>query len=358
MKNSSMTPRQNLLSLYRRQGYEYAPASFSLCESQAKRFYQETGHDDYHDYFNFPMRPIAMLSNDNDVRQFNRYFGGGLKDGSVIDEWGVGYEKGSEAAFHMTRMRHPLQNAETVDDIVSYPWPHYFRNPSHDYDGQVRALHNKGLAAHGGYECTIWERAWYIRGMDNLMADMMEEDEKAVYLLDMVTQRACENAAHFAQAGVDILSLGDDIGTQRAALMSVDMYNEWLLPRLKKVIAAAKDINPDILVQYHSCGYIMPFIESLCEAGVDILNPVQPECMDFGEVHAMYGDRLSFNGTLGTQTTMPFGTPEDVHNVVVNNLDIAGNKGGLLVCPTHIIEPEVPWENIVAYIDSVNGYRV
>ena len=79
---------------------------------------------------------------------------------------------------------------------------------------------------------------------------------------------------------------------------------------------------------YHSCGYVTPFIPDLLDAGIDVLNPVQPECMDFAALHAEYGDVLSFHGTVGTQTTMPFGNAADVREVVHRNLSIAGPKGG------------------------------
>jgi len=352
--NKSVTPRENLLSLYRRQGYAYAPVLFGLCESQIKQFTEKTGETDFTQYFDFPVRAVPMLSYENKQEKFHKYFAG-LKADSVIDEWGVAYEKGSEAAFHMSRMRHPLQNLESIDKLVNYPWPDYF--PAKDYKVIVDNIHASGLAAIGGYECTIWERAWYIRSMEGLMADMMDEDDKAVYLLDKVTELACQNAAHFAHAGIDILCLGDDIGMQHSVMMGPELYRSWLLPRLKKVIDTAKAIYPEILVQYHSCGYIEPFINDLCDAGVDILNPVQPECMDFAEIHAKYGHKLSFNGTLGTQSTMPFGTPEDVREVVNKNLNIAGQKGGLLVCPTHILEPEVPWENVIAYVNETKQFK-
>jgi len=78
--------------------------------------------------------------------------------------------------------------------------------------------------------------------------------------------------------------------------------------------------------------------------------------MDFGEIYQKYGDRLSFHGTIGTQSIMPFGTPEEVKAQVKKNLDIAGKKGGLFVAPTHLIEPEVPWENILAYVEACREY--
>jgi uroporphyrinogen decarboxylase len=135
------------------------------------------------------------------------------------------------------------------------------------------------------------------------------------------------------------------------------MYRTWLKPRLTRVIAAAKAAKPDILISYHSCGYVLPFIDDLIDAGVDILNPVQPECMAFAELQAQYGERLSFNGTIGTQQLMPYGTPQQVRDEVRRNLELAGEKGGLFCCPTHMLEPEVPWANVEAYVEAVKHFR-
>ena len=93
------------------------------------------------------------------------------------------------------------------------------------------------------------------------------------------------------------------------------------------------------------------------DLGIDVLNPVQPECMDFGSLHARHGGRLSFHGAIGTQTTMPFGTPEEVAATVRRNLAIAGPEGGLLVAPTHMLEPEVPWANIEAFIEACAQWK-
>ena len=118
-----------------------------------------------------------------------------------------------------------------------------------------------------------------------------------------------------------------------------------------------KEVRPDIIVIYHSCGYIESFINYLIDAGIDVLNPIQAECMEFREIYEKYGDRISFHGTIGTQTVMPFGTPEEVKENVWGNLDIAGEKGGLMVAPTHLLEPEVPWANILAYAEACREYK-
>lgn len=359
-----MTARENLLSLYRRQGYEKAPVGLHFCPSLVKKFKAlHPKEDSYLEFFEAPYRIIydpgfAWNIDDTSIIpkrdiDWNTFYPEGFRNDVKFDLWGVAHESGGEAAQHMTQMHHPMKDYMSVDEIANYPWPD-FKGIDFSYlTPQVEEIHEKGLAVFVWAECTIWETAWYLRSMDNLFMDMAFEDEKAIYLLDKITDFACYRAAKFAKAGVDVLGLGDDIGMQNAAMMSNEMYQQWLKPRLEKVIKAAKDVNPDILISYHSCGFVKPFINDLIEAGVDILNPVQPECMDFAEIHAEFGDRISFNGTIGTQQLMPFGTPEEVKAEVKRNLEIAGDKGGLLCCPTHMLEPEVPWANIEAYIEAI-----
>jgi len=356
-----LSPRENLLSLYRRQGYEYAPAEIMLCPAQMETFTQKTGRPEKElaDHFAFPFRGVQGLRQiAADKAEFLRYYPDGLRPGTNTTGWGVAHEPGSnEASRHFTRMRHPLAGDIAMDDLHAYPFPKLVGGNEEAQREQAREIKSRGLAAYGHMSCTVWETAWYMRGMAELLMDMAEGDEKAAFILDAVTSRSVAQAAAFARADVDVIHLGDDIGMQRAPMMGLDMYREYLKPRLAKVINIAREIKPDVLIQYHSCGFVEPFIEDLIEVGIDILNPVQPESMPFAEIYAKYGDRLSFNGTLGTQTTMPFGTPDDVRKAVRDNLDIAGDKGGLFVCPTHVVEPEVPWENIMAYFEACGEYR-
>ncbi len=344
-----MTNRENYLSLVRRQGYERVPLDFFMCPFLEKRF------DDYareqgiqvefdHAHIDNGLRWITA-----EEEAFRRYYQTPLPEGTTFDSYGVAYSPGSAEAYHMTQMHHPMADFDSVEQVESYPFPRLEAGPIPPADIGDRV-------AMGHMQCTVWEQSWYLRGMENLMMDMMTEDPIAAAILDRVTAISCQNAAAYAAAGADILFLGDDIGMQRTPMMSRELYCQWLKPRLEKVIRAAKAVKGDILIFYHSCGYVEPFIDDLIEAGVDVLDPVQPECMDFAEIHARYGDRLSFHGTIGTQTTMPYGTPEEVRREVFRNLDIAGSRGGLLVCPTHMLEPEVPAENVVAYIEACRDY--
>ena len=358
-----MTPRENLLRLYRRRGAETAPVCFNLCphlEQEFRRRYP--GATDYAEHFQFPMRLItdpgfpwiAEIPGFVPARRWNfgLHYDPPIAPGARMDIWGIAHEPGGPESKHMTMMRHPLERLESLEQLQAYPWPEFEKADWSFLPREIAAIQARGLAAQVWMECTVWETAWYLRRMDLLMLDMAAEDEKAVFLLDKITDLACFRAARYAEAGADVLMLGDDLGMQSSIMMSAGMYRDWLKPRLRRVIAAAKSAKPDIIIQYHSCGYVLPLIGDLIEAGIDVLNPVQPECMDVERVLREFGGRVSFNGTLGTQTTMPFGTPAEVKATVRRNFELAGERGGLFCCPTHMLEPEVPWENIEAYVEA------
>lgn len=356
-----MNPRENVMALLRREPYEWVPVDLQLCPSLEEEYRRRTGAAvSYQDYFRLPWAGIGDIPMSKKDEQYLPYHPG-LKAGSYIDLWGVAHEPGSAAAKHMTYMRCPLKGIDSLSEVRAYPLPDYAAGDTAEnaasQRAQAAALHARGLAAMGYLTCTIWETSWYIRGMEDLMMDMMSGDPIAAYILDAVTERAVTRARAYARAGVDILYLGDDIGMQKAPMMSLELYCKWLKPRLKQVIDAARAIRPGILVKYHSCGYATPFIPHLIEAGVDILNPIQPESMNFQKIYREFGGKISFDGTIGTQSVMPFGTPQQVRETVFRHLDIARPHGGLLPAPTHLLEPEVPWENIIAYVEACRDYK-
>ena len=343
-----MTPRENLLSVLRREGAAEVPLDIDLVASQRERFERETGTTDVAEYFRFPHRGVHIaMQGPDDARSL--YPREKLPERTTFDAWGVAHSAGSEAAYHMTRLHHPLKGATSLNEIVDFPQPRFDTAAELDrLSTETRRIHDSGYAMVGGMSQTVWETAWAIRSMEDLMVDMMSENEMATILLDRVTDISCARAGLFAEAGCDIVRLGDDIGMQSTPMMSVDLWRAWLKPRLGRVIDAAREKSADIQIFYHSCGFVEPFIDDLIELGVEVLNPVQPESMDFASIHARFGDRLSFWGTIGTQTTMPFGSAEDVKNEVRRNVGICGEAGGIVIAPTHVVEPEVPWENIVA----------
>ncbi len=351
-----ITARNDLLRSLRREGFGKVHTDFVLCESQIENFEKRFGHADYETWFGLSHRRLEVpvkINYSEGRKQFPRET---LPDSTVFDEYGIGHSKGSAAAFHMTRMHHPLRGA-SLNEILDYPYPTVDASKLDEFRKKAASVNDAGLATFGFMQMTVWEASWYLRSMEELFMDMMMEHETATALLDKITGFACEKARAYAASGIDILSLGDDIGTQSTIMLDLQMWEKWLQPRLVKVIEAAREIKPDILIFYHSCGYIIPFIDKLIESGVEILNPVQPECMTFDEVHEQYGNRLSFWGTLGTQQLLPYGTSGEVYRQTLANLHRSGSKGGLVIGPTHMVEPEVPWENLVAILEAVKEFE-
>lgn len=207
-----MTNRENFLSLLRRQGYERVPVEFVLSPYQQEVCRKELGAKDYEAYFGMPWRRAEDLRlRDQDVEKFRKYYRKPLAEGADIDLFGVGHEK-SPNSMHMTYMRHPLEDAESLEELKGYPYPDYESADGSHQAEQVRRIKEQDLIALGDMQMTIWECAWYMRSMEELFCDMMAEDEMAEFLFDKVTQMSLTRALSYARAGVDVLFLGDDIG--------------------------------------------------------------------------------------------------------------------------------------------------
>jgi uroporphyrinogen decarboxylase len=348
-----MLIREKFFKAMRREAEGFVPFEFLLCPSLREEFAARTGTIDYDQYYDFPTR-VLSVKYQGDFDRFRPYFEN--TENLTFNDWGVANRKGSFA--HFTEMVYPMKNFETVGEFASYPYP----DPIRDYRWEDFGLHLKevkarDLVAVANMEITIFEIAWYLRGMEQFMIDLIVNPDLAEYHLDRITAIRCQLAGRYAGAGCDVLRLGDDVSTQLDMMMNPETWRRYFKPRLAKVIAAAKEEKPDILIFYHGDGNLQKIIPDLIEAGVEILNPVQPECMDPVAIKRLYGEKLSFWGTIGTQTTMPFGTAAEVREVCRRMIAEMGRGGGLLLAPTHMLEPEVPWANIESFIDTVKEYN-
>ena len=351
-----LTPRERVLTALNRRTPDRVPKEMAFTPPVLDEFRRRTGATDPAEYFDFEVRTVD-LSPSRQQADFFSYIGS-LPPGSWVNEWGIGHVPGS--LYHFHDYVHPLQNISTVKELRAFPFPDV--TAEYRYQSlaeQVADWHRRGYAVQAEIphpSGTLFECAWLLRGMENMLADFLTNPDLAAALLDRLTVSGIESATRLAQAGIDILLTGDDVGMQQRMLMSPQMWRKWLKPRLADVIASAKKINPDMLIFYHSDGVIDPIIPELIEIGIDILNPVQPECMDPAWLKREYGKDLAFWGTVGIQTTMPFGTPGDVQAAVKERIETVGQGGGLLLAPTHVIEPDVPWENIVAFFQAVEEH--
>ncbi len=274
-----------------------------------------------------------------------------LPEGTTINSDGVAMIPAN--FYHFWGYHSPLRNAVSIEQILSYPLPDESDWRTDHMAAQVAAAHAAGRVAVGSIG-HMYETAWQIRGYEPFLLDMVERPEWAEAMLDKLMARNLVRAAAAAKAGADYLALGDDVANQKAMMFSVPMWRKFMLSRWKKVWDAARAIKPDIHIHYHSDGNILAIIEELKAAGVTILNPIQPECMDPAQVRAKH-PALNLHGTIGTQSTMPWGTVEDVRRVVAERVRTCGARGRLILGPTHVLEPEVPIANIEAYVQAARA---
>lgn len=354
-----MTSRERVLAICNRKKPDRIPKdlSWGLSPIKEEEFRNRTGQDDFWDYFDLDIRHLQFAPTSLTRDPCNCFAGRDDGYDFKTDEWGVGSYRCRGADLHFIRQVHPMQAGMTEEEAKSYPLPDFTAPYRHAHFKQtVDDLHRRGLAVGAPLSQTFFEPAWGIRGFEETLMDMMSEPEAISILFDRIVDLRTEQALMYAEAGADVLMLGDDIGMQTGMLMSVPLWREFLKPRHARVISAVKERYPDMPIFYHSCGNCSAVIPELIEIGVTVLNPVQPECMDQRQIKESFGHQLAFWGGVSAQTNLSFGTPEQVRDEVKLRIETLGRDGGYLIGPNHVIEPEVPWENLLAYFEAVEEY--
>ncbi len=203
-----------------------------------------------------------------------------------------------------------------------------------------------------GIGFSLYERAWSLRGMENLMMDFIMNPE---FVHELLTAIADYNIAQMKQAlthDIDAIYYGDDWGQQTGLQMGPKLWREFIYPQLKRMYAVAKDAGKRVFI--HSCGDVDELFDDLVGIGLDCFNPFQPEVMDVPALMNAYRGRLSFYGGLSTQKTLPYGTVDDVRRETQQLLEL-GAEGNYIFAPAHAVEGDVPLENMLAFIEEIQS---
>jgi uroporphyrinogen decarboxylase len=222
---------------------------------------------------------------------------------------------------------------------------------------------NTDYALMGGFGGNILELGQSIRGWGNFMMDLADGSGFAEELIDYITENHLRNLKLYLETlgdTIQLIQLGDDLGTQKGPQLSLPMFQKMILPSYKKIYSFIKENYPHIKIFLHSCGAIEPFIEDLIEVGVNALNPVQTSAanMDPNQLKQKYGDRITFwGGGCDTQHLLPSASPVDIENHVKERMEILKPGGGFVFTTIHNIQADVPAENIVAVYNAAKKYR-
>lgn len=279
-----------------------------------------------------------------------------------INSWGSGAKEVTPGEWFP--MVEPLASATSIEEIERYPWP--------DMDDPTRVAHVSdqavALAEENRYAilATPWllfplERAFAMQGMDTFLMNLALHPDFAEALLWKV-QGLCKTLmGHFLEAlgdNVDIIKIGDDLGTSESLLMSPAMYRRILKPVHADYIGFIKE-RTKAKVMFHSDGDVAPLIPDFIEMGIDILNPIQTSAgkmRDLEMLKRQFGADIVFCGGIDTSRVLPNGSPDEVRAEVKHVIETLGPGGGLMIGPVHTVMNDVPAENILAMVDAVEEF--
>jgi uroporphyrinogen decarboxylase len=305
--------------------------------------------------FNFTVEPEALLKAHFDVEDLDPVLGNhllplghdiglfeALGNDRFQDVFGVVWDRSIDKDIGNPEA--PLLKAPSIRDF-EFPDPgnaRFFDNiePLIERKPDMFRVYQIGFS--------LYERAWSLRGMENLLMDFVANPDFVHELLDTIADHNIALANRALQYDIDAVYFGDDWGHQRGLIMGADLWQEFIYPRLKRMYKTVREAGKYVMI--HSCGDVDELFPALIDAGVNCFNPFQPEVMDVFELMKTYRGRLSFHGGLSMQKTLPFGTPEDVRRASANLLDM-GREGNYIFSPSHAVEGDTPLANILAFVE-------
>ena len=282
-------------------------------------------------------------------------------DGFRVDEWGFVYRPVHHAfGIYYEIVERPLEGITSARELAHYCVPDPYTPGRFDIAQAHSERYGKDWALLGVIECTVFEMAWNLVGLEQFLADMALQKDYIEPLLDEVTDYSVGIGLELIRLGADIMLTGDDIGMDPGPMMSPAMWRKYLKPRLKRVFDAYRAAKPDIILAYHTCGSVLPFIDELIEMGMEVLNPIQVTAhgMDPAMLKSEYGHQLSFCGGVDQRHVLPNGTPEDVEAEVRRRILEMGQGGGYILAPTHDIQADTSVENVLALFDAADRWGV
>jgi uroporphyrinogen decarboxylase len=198
----------------------------------------------------------------------------------------------------------------------------------------------------------LFERSWNLRGFENLLTDVVTAPDFFEEALDRLTALYLEFVEYTAELPVDAIMFGDDWGDQRGIIIGPKRWRQYLKPRWAQIYAAVH--RHDMFVIHHSCGSVADIMPDIIEIGMDVLESVQPEAagMNPYALKRRWGDKLTFFGGLGSQSTIPFGTPDEIRAEVRRLRAEMGRDGGYILAPAKSLQPGTPTENVVAVFEA------
>ncbi len=245
-----------------------------------------------------------------------------------------------------------LGGCESIEELAAHRWPAVDWFDFADFAACLEPWRDFAIMASGA---SIWQHPSFLRGLDQLLMDMISEPEMAGFLLDQFTDfyvAYFDRMFSAAPGRIDILRIADDLGMQDRLLISPALFSEQIAPRIRRLVDMAH--SHGVKVMFHSCGAIVPLIDGIIATGVDILDPIQVTAagMEPAAIKKRFGSRICLHGGIDTQFLLPKGSPDDVRRAVREAGEVLGAGGGYILAPCHVLQTDVPTANILALYEE------
>ena len=285
----------------------------------------------------------------------------------LIDEFGMGWQMPEHGGLYYDLYLSPLADAQTVKEVENYPWPDpldakRFEGMKQKADKVVSE--EKKAYVLGRMSSGMWEHAMWMRGYEQFFFDMAMNKKMVHAIMSQILEIKMKywgKALETVGENVMVVSCADDLGGQKGLLVSIIMYKELIWPYHRKLFEYIKEkAKSRVYIFFHNDGAIYETIPLLIEAGVDILNPWQVHCAgmeDTAKFKREFGKDLTiWGGSCDSQRTLPFGSPQEVRDETKRRIDDLAPGGGFIFAPIHVIQGDVPVENVIAWWETLQEY--
>jgi uroporphyrinogen decarboxylase len=241
--------------------------------------------------------------------------------------------------------------AEDPPDLSHYRFPDPYHPGRFDADRKVVEQNKGKVFIFGKLGMAMFERAWSIRGLEQLMMDMISLPDFVEELLDRILYEW--NLPIIDQQialGIDGFYFADDWGSQTNLMFSPKLWRRMIKPRLAVCYQRVK--QKGLVVGQHSDGNVLDIMPDLIEIGMDVFNPVDPTVYDPNLLKEKFGDKLTLYGGINVKQTLPFGSPQEVRKEMLERSLQLGQGGGYILQSSHTMLEDIPQTNLVAYVDT------
>ncbi|MBI2438534.1 MAG: hypothetical protein HYV36_06960 [Lentisphaerae bacterium] len=333
-----MTNRERVLATLRHQQPDRIPYHVSFTQQARARFQAYAGADGLKSLQNcmamYELEPAnAWAAPAPDIWE---------------DQFGVQWNRAVDKDIGVV-----CNNCVTPENVRTY------RFPDPDDPSRYSALRDALAAGQdknfvvGCIGFSLFERAWTLAGMENVLGAMLMDPDFVNTLLDRILEYNLRVITNACRLEIDAMYFGDDWGQQTGLIMGPQLWRKFIYPRVARMYQAVKAQGKFVCI--HSCGKVQELFPALIEAGLDIFNPFQPEVMDPFTMKKQFGRNLAFFGGISTQRLLPFGTVAQVKKEVRELLKVVGQEGGYIAAPAHSIPGDAKPENIAALLDVLQN---